>query len=122
MARVAQVSSKLKGTRKKTLNEAALYTKAAVTTLAIRVQKLEDETSSAKEMETIRRQLKSLKADNTRLSAEVESYRQSLVDMEKEMERLRTSLKGIKEGRRGEQSPPPVIGGKNNPRRRTGPV
>lgn len=107
VARVAQVSSKLKGTGKKTLNEAALNAKAALTTLAIRVQKLENETTSAKEMETMRRQLKLLKADNVRLSAEAENYRQSLVDMEREMERLRTSLKDIKEGKRGEQPPLP---------------
>lgn len=75
MARVAQVSSRLKGTGKKTLNEAALNAKAALTTLAIRAQKLETETSSAKEIEVMRRQLKLLKADNVRLTAEVENYR-----------------------------------------------
>lgn len=55
MARIAQVYSNRNGTGKKLLNEAALSARAALTTLAIRAQQLESETSSSKELEALRK-------------------------------------------------------------------
>lgn len=83
VARMAQVFTKMKETIKKTLNEAALNAKAALTTLAIRTQKFETEAAFSKEIESLRGQIRMLKADNARLTAEGESARASLQNMEK---------------------------------------
>lgn len=68
IARVAQVSKNLKGTAKKQLNHAALYIKIAITTLAIRAQQLESGAEAAREIESLRRQVNALKADNLRMT------------------------------------------------------
>lgn len=74
--------------------------------MAIRAQKFETEATSSKEIESLRRQIRMLKADNARLTAEGESARSSLQSMEREVEALRNSLKEVKEGMREKISPP----------------